>query len=76
MTTTTTSGALVVHRYTIKSSNEGTPSQKYFHYDGNPLDGENQARDIAGILKKIGGKLLNFRINRLKWSICDKSPGF
>jgi hypothetical protein len=30
--------------------------------DGNPLGVENQVRNIAGILKKIGVRLLNFRI--------------
>ena len=35
--------------------------QPYLH-DGNLLNGKNQVADDAGILKKIGSRILNFRI--------------
>jgi hypothetical protein len=37
------------------------PDPQYLH-DGSLLNGKNQVADDAGILKKIGSRILNFRI--------------
>ncbi len=48
-------------RVQSKTSGEGKPTQQFLH-DGNPVDGENQVMNNAGILKKIGARLLSFWI--------------